>query len=127
MNIVKKIAYGILSIVFAFPMVVSAATTSTGFAVPTTGLPGEGAGGTGTGLIGIATGVMNWLLTLVGILGVVGFVIAGIIYLTAAGDDGQIEKGKQAMVYSIVGVIVALIGVVVINAVQGMLGGGSTF
>jgi hypothetical protein len=68
---------------------------------------------------------MNWLLIVVGILGVIGFVIAGIIYLTAAGDTEQIDKGKKAMIYSIVGVIVALIGVVIIQAVQGMLGGSS--
>jgi hypothetical protein len=62
-------------------------------------------------------------LVVVGILGVIGFVIAGIIYLTAAGDEGQIDKGKQAMVYSIVGIIVALLGVIIINAVKTMLGG----
>ncbi|NMC87266.1 MAG: hypothetical protein GYA69_02320 [Candidatus Moranbacteria bacterium] len=73
--------------------------------------------------MGIITSAMNWLLILVGILGVIGFVIAGIIYLTAAGDEDQIAKGKKAMIYSIVGVIVALLGVVIIQAVQGMLSG----
>ncbi len=130
MNFFKKIAYGASAIVLSVPMIVGAQTTTStsGFAVPTTGLPGEGSSGSSS-LISIATGIMNWLLVVVGILGVVGFVIAGIIYLTAAGDDTQIEKGKNAMVYSIVGVIVALMGVVIINAVQKMLGGtsGGTF
>ena len=88
----------------------------------------ETPGGTGLpsgSVMGIVTNMMNYLLILVGILGVIGFVIAGIIYLTAAGDDGQIERGKQTMVYSIIGVIVALVGVIVIKAVQGMLGGTS--
>jgi hypothetical protein len=114
MNIVRKIAYASSAIVSAIPMIVSAQFETPGG----TGLPSGS-------ITGILTNGMNWLLIIVGILGVIGFVISGIIYLTAAGDEGQIEKGKHAMIYSIVGVIVALIGVVVIRAVQGMLGGSS--
>jgi len=114
MNIVKKVTYASSAIATAIPMVVSAQ-----FETPTgTGLPSGS-------LIGIITNGMNWLLIVVGILGVIGFVIAGIIYLTAAGDEGQIERGKHTMIYSIIGVIVALLGVVIIKAVQGMLGGTS--
>jgi hypothetical protein len=124
MNIVKKIAYTTSAIAAAIPMIVGAqtATTGNGFAVPasaTASLPG------GT-LIQILTSGMNWLLVVVGILGVIGFVIAGIIYLTAAGDESQIERGKHTMIYSIIGVIVALLGVIIIKAVQGMLGGTGT-
>ncbi|EKE18433.1 MAG: hypothetical protein ACD_9C00338G0004 [uncultured bacterium] len=114
MNIVKKVAYATSAIVSSLPMVVSAQFETPGG----TGLPSGS-------IIGIVTSAMNWLLMIVGILGVIGFVIAGIIYLTAAGDDGQIERGKKTMVYSIIGVIVALIGVVIIKAVQGLLGGTS--
>lgn len=114
----KKVAYASSAIAYAVPMVVNAA--SSGFQTPSgTNLPSGG-------LLEILTNGMNFLLIAVGILGVIGFVIAGIIYLTAAGDEGWIDKGKTAMVYSIVGVIVALIGVVVIKAVQGMLGGQTT-
>ncbi|HFC76712.1 MAG TPA: hypothetical protein ENJ27_00590 [Candidatus Moranbacteria bacterium] len=74
---------------------------------------------------GIITNIMLWLLAIVGIIGVIGFVIAGILYLTAAGDDDQMEKGKKAMTWSIVGVIVALMGYVIIQAVNTMLGGTS--
>jgi len=114
-SIIKKIAYGLASYVMFMPFVAGAQ-----FAPPGgTGLPG------GT-IIDILTNGMNWILIIVGILGVIGFVIAGIIYLTAAGDDDQIAKGKKAMVYSIVGVIVALLGVVVIKAVQALLTGKGT-
>lgn len=114
-NVFKKIAYVVSAVVSAVPMVAGAQ-----FQTPAgTNLPGGS-------LVNILTNGMNWLLIVVGILGVIGFVIAGIIYLTAAGDEGQIDKGKQAMVYSIVGVIVALLGVVIIKSVQAMLGGTST-
>ncbi|EKE11378.1 MAG: hypothetical protein ACD_15C00097G0002 [uncultured bacterium] len=71
----------------------------------------------------IVTNIMNWLLMIVGIVGVIGFAISGILYLTAAGDETRAGQAKSAMLYSIIGVIVAIIGVVVIRAAQSMLSG----
>jgi len=104
----------------ALPMLVAAAD---GAFDPTAG------GGTGlpAGTIsGIITNIMNWLLMMVGIVGVIGFAISGILYLTAAGDESNIDRAKSAMMYSIIGVIVAIIGVVVLTAVKSLLGGSST-
>jgi hypothetical protein len=75
---------------------------------------------------GIVKNIMNWMLGIVGILGVIGFAIAGILYLTAAGDEDRIAVAKKAMMYSILGVVVALIGLVILRAVEAMLGGSST-
>jgi len=70
---------------------------------------------------------MLWALGLLGFFAVIGFVISGIMYLVAAGDEDQQKKAKKAMYYSITGVIVGLIGLVVIYAVQKMLGAQSQF
>lgn len=78
-------------------------------------------------LTNIIIGIMNWLLVILGILGVIGFVIAGILYLTAAGNEDQMKKGKNAMTWSIIGVIVGLMGYVIIQAVDSMLNVGSKF
>jgi hypothetical protein len=69
---------------------------------------------------------MNWLLAILGIFGIIGFVISGILYLTAAGTDDQISTAKNAMKYSIIGVIVALLGFVIIQAVNTLLSGNSS-
>jgi len=69
--------------------------------------------------------IMYWLLGIVGFIGVIGFVISGILYLTATGDEEKITTAKKAMTWSIVGVIVALMGYVIIQAVDIMLGGGN--
>ena len=66
----------------------------------------------------IISGTMDWLLAIVGFIAIIGFVISGIMYLTAAGNDSQIKTAKEAMKWSIVGVIVALVGYVVILAVD---------
>ncbi|QQS21084.1 MAG: hypothetical protein IPL87_00920 [Candidatus Moraniibacteriota bacterium] len=79
------------------------------------------------GIYEIVAATMDWLLAILGFIAIIGFVIAGIMYLTAAGNDGQIKNAKQAMFYSIVGVIVALVGYVVIQAVDLWLNASSQF
>ena len=69
----------------------------------------------------IVSGTMDWLLAIFGFIAIIGFVISGIIYLTAAGDDGRIKTAKTAMTWSIVGVIVALVGYVVVTTVDSWL------
>lgn len=66
--------------------------------------------------------LMLWALGILGFIAVIGFVISGIMYLVAAGDEKSQEKAKKAMYYSITGVIVGLVGLVVIFAVQRLLG-----
>jgi hypothetical protein len=73
----------------------------------------------------IKTG-MNYLLAILGFIGIIAFVISGILYLTAAGDEKRAEKAKSAMTAAITGVIVALIGFVIIQAVDVFLQGNST-
>jgi hypothetical protein len=75
---------------------------------------------------GIIGNILNWLLGLFAALGIIGFVISGILYLTSAGDDSQIEKAKTAMMYSILGIIVGLMGFVILQAVNSMLNGSDT-
>ncbi len=96
------------------------------------GSDGSGAGGGLNGndygmpngsIFGIIQNILFWLLAILGAIAVIGFIISGIMYLTAAGDETQAGKAKKAMMYSIIGVIVALSGFVVFQAAQYMLSG----
>lgn len=84
-----------------------------------TGLPGGS-------IIGIIEGAMYWLLAIFGMIGVIGFLISGILYLTSAGDEDQLKKAKSSMTWSIVGVIVGLAGLVIIGAINTWLSGSSS-
>ena len=66
--------------------------------------------------------LMLWILGIFGFVAVIGFVISGIQYLTAAGDEEQQKRAKRAMYYSIMGVIVGLAGLVILVAVSRLLG-----
>lgn len=81
---------------------------------------------TGTGLsensvLEIVTRFVNWLLAIFGFIAILGFVISGIQYLTSAGDESQAETAKRNMKYSIIGVVVALSGWIVILFVEALL------
>ncbi len=79
----------------------------------------------GTSIFELLSTILNWLLSLVGILGVLGFVISGIMYLTAIGEPKATEKAKNIMLYSIIGVSVALIGLIVVYALSYIFIGGT--
>jgi len=118
-RVLYVIAFGVLA---SIPFMVNA-TTPTGFTVPVT--EGTAAGLKNATVFDLVSNVMDWLLGLVGVLAVIGFVIAGVMYLTSAGDAEQAEKAKTVMSYSIIGLVVALIGLIVVNAVAGLTGAGS--
>jgi len=82
----------------------------------------EGAGLTEDTVGGILEVVLNWFLMLIGILAVLAFVIAGIMYITAAGDETRIDTAKKTMTYAIIGLVVALIGLLIVRLVAYMVG-----
>lgn len=93
-----------------------------------TGWPPSNEYGLPSGTISsIVSGFLFWLLAIFAIVGIVGFIISGIIYLLSTGDDTAIERAKKAMMYSILGIVVGLSGFIVMQAVSLLLGGSSKF
>jgi len=113
----QKIAGYLITALLAFAPLVAYGQWSIGN-VAGAGLP------TGT-IYGIIGAIMRWILIILGFVGVIGFAISGILYLTAAGDEEQIKKAKSAMSYSIIGAIVGISGYVILQAATVMLGGFS--
>lgn len=70
---------------------------------------------------------MKWLLGLIAVIGVLAFVISGIQYLTAVGDEGQAETAKRNIKYAIIGVVVALSGLIIITAIDQLFKGNAGF
>lgn len=87
----------------------------------------KGAGLPDSTLYNIISSTLQWLLAILGFIAIIAFVIAGLLYLTAAGDEGQAERAKDAMKYSIIGVLVALVGYVAIQAINGILSASTAF
>lgn len=120
MNKIKNAFYGATTAVIALAPALASAQVSVGKSnAGLSGLQGES-------ITILVRNLMYWLFGILGFLAVIGFVISGVLYLTAAGDEDQIGKAKNAMMYSIIGVIVAMLGLVIFSAVQNFFTGGNT-
>ncbi len=106
------LSFAVLTIVFSLPLITGAQF-----------IPDREIGSTGladTSVYTIITSVLNWLLMLITILAVIGFVISGIMYVTAGGSERG-ETAQKWLTYSIIGIIVALLGYIVINVISSFL------
>lgn len=65
----------------------------------------------------IAVNVLNFLLGIAGVLSIIMTVIGGIMYLTSAGDEGRIEKGKDIFKFSVIGIIIVLASMVIVRQI----------
>ena len=70
----------------------------------------------------IVVDVINILLYVIGILAVVMIIFAGIKYATANGAPDKIKSAKDTLVYSIVGLIVAVFAFAIVNFVLKAIG-----
>lgn len=71
----------------------------------------------------IATNVLNFLLSIVGIIAIISLVIAGGMYMTAYGDDTRIGTAKKIGTWSIIGIVIALGSLVLVQQVSKLITG----
>jgi hypothetical protein len=62
-------------------------------------------------------GWINFLLSFAAILAVVAIVWAGTLYITALGEDGQQEKAKKIILWSVIGLLVILGAYAIVNTI----------
>ena len=74
----------------------------------------------------IISNFLSWALGIFGVLALIAFVVSGIQYLVSAGNEDMIKTAKRNMTYSIIGVVVALSGFVIIQAIDAALNASST-
>ncbi len=75
--------------------------------------------------------VINTVLGILGIIAVVVMILGGITFLTSQGDANKVQKGKNTILYGLVGLIVALLAFAIVNFVttsvfSGKSGGGES-
>ncbi|MBQ3429898.1 hypothetical protein IJG21_00545 [Candidatus Saccharibacteria bacterium] len=68
---------------------------------------------------GKVSGPINVILWIVGVLSVVMIIYGGLSYMTSAGDAAKVNKAKTILIYSIVGLIIAILAYAIVNFVIG--------
>jgi len=72
---------------------------------------------------GIVSTVINVMLFIIGILCVVMIIFSGIRYTISRGKQEEVKAAKDTLMYSIVGLIIAIIAYAVVNWVFGAISG----
>lgn len=72
-------------------------------------------------IVGTILRVIDILIMLIGSLAMLTLVIAGIFMIANHGDEAWVTKGKTMMLYSILGILVALLSFAIVNVIQSAL------
>jgi len=69
----------------------------------------------------ILTKTLNFLLSIVGIIAIIMLAISGLLYFFSAGDEKKIQIAKNSTKYAVVGIIMALSGIIIIKTISELL------
>ncbi len=68
-------------------------------------------------LVSVITTILNVIVGLLGIICVVVIIFGGVQYMTSTGDAGKVKKGKDTILYGIVGLVICALAAVIVNFV----------
>lgn len=72
-------------------------------------------------LVGWIKTTLNVVIGLAALVSVVMLIAAGYSYITAAGDEGKVEKATKTLTFAVVGLIICFISVIVVQFVLGKI------
>ncbi len=71
---------------------------------------------------GSVANVLNKIYALLGMIAVIMILIGGFNYVTSAGDESKIRKGKNTIVAAVVGLIIVILAYAITSFVAGITG-----
>lgn len=63
----------------------------------------------------VATGVINTLSMIAGVLSVIFLVLGGIRYITSSGNAQRVESAKQTLIYAAIGLMLSVLAPVIVG------------
>ncbi len=73
--------------------------------------------GANTDLTAMIGTILSAVYGVVGIIAVIMIILGGINYATSQGDPGKIKKGKDTILYGIIGLVIVLLAFAITNFV----------
>ena len=77
----------------------------------------SGAGVPSTSLNEFISIIINVVLAVVGLVSVFMIILGGFTYMTSQGDAAKVKRGKDTLLYGIIGLIIALVAFAIVNFV----------
>ena len=66
--------------------------------------------------------IINYLLGILGLVAVAFLIYAGVLMVTAGGNDDQIGKARKIITYAVVGIVIILLSWTIVTFVTSALG-----
>ena len=66
---------------------------------------------------GIVINIINAILGIVGLIAVVMIILGGISYMTSSGDSAKVKKGKDTILYGVIGLVIVGLAYAIVNFV----------
>lgn len=88
--------------------------------------PGTNPGQTGVDTVGtqdagdftnMVVNILNGVIGVLGLVCVVVIIIGGINYMTSSGDAGKVKKGKDTILYGLIGLVICILAFALVNFV----------
>lgn len=70
--------------------------------------------------------IVNFALSFLGLIAIVIVIYGGVLYVTSRGDEEMTSKGKKAITYAVIGILIIMGSYALINTVLTAGGGGDT-
>lgn len=70
--------------------------------------------------------ILKRIIGVTGIIAAIFVVVGAITYITASGDPGKIKKGRDTIIYALIGLVLAGLAFVITNAVVGAVNESSS-
>lgn len=74
-------------------------------------------GGNESDITSLIHNITNWLTIAVGIVAVVFIIISAIQMITSSGEAEKVKKAQRTLIYSVIGLVVAILANVIIGLV----------
>ena len=80
---------------------------------------------TANDLLNTVKNVINVILGVLGVVAVIVIILGGFTFITSQGDAGKVMKGRNTILWGVVGLVVALLAFVIVNFVLDNIVGGT--
>jgi hypothetical protein len=65
--------------------------------------------------------ILSLLLSITGMVGIISFIWGALIYFTSAGNEDRAAKGKKQIIYSVLGLVIAIGALVIVKQINSLL------
>jgi hypothetical protein len=65
----------------------------------------------------LALRIINFFLAFLGLVAVIMIIYAGILYVTAAGEEGPVGTAKKIILYAVIGIVIIALSFALVNTI----------